>query len=392
MKIAHVITRLIIGGAQENTVLSCAGLRARGHEVALIAGPQTGPEGSLWEEGRASADRAIVLESLRREVSPRHDREAAARLTELFRRERFDVVHTHSSKAGILGRWAAHRAGVPIVVHTIHGMSFNRTQSAPVRWAYRVLERRAARWTDAIVSVADAMTAQARAAGIHPRGNRYVTIRSGMRTSAFHASAVTRHAVRSAWGVPRDALVIGTVARLFPNKGYEAVIEAMPAIVARCPNAWFVWIGDGSHRDAYVSVVERLGLRGRLHLTGLVPPSEIPRLLNGLDVLVHASLWEGLPRVLVQAGLCRVPAVSFDNDGAPEVIENGVTGRLAPLGDVAKLAEAVADLANNPSMRKAMGEVAEMRLRTAFDHERMVSELDALYRQLAAGSRVPKTG
>jgi glycosyltransferase involved in cell wall biosynthesis len=382
MKIAHVITRLIIGGAQENTVLSCAGLRARGHHVTLIAGPETGPEGSLWLEAEQSADQIICVDHLRRRVGAINDWRAARELKTIFRRERFDVVHTHSSKAGILARWAAHRAGIPIIVHTIHGMSFNRTQPRAVQWVYKRLERRTGHWTHAIVSVADAMTAQARTAGIRPKNGEFVTIRSGMCTDGFRVNDAARRAVRANWQIPKDAVVIGTIARLFPNKGYENIIAAMPAIAERCPLAHFVWIGDGSHRPVYETEVTRLGLRDRLHLTGLVPPTDIPRLINGFDLLVHASQWEGLPRALVQAALTGVPAVSFDNDGAPEVIEDGVSGLLAPLGSTSALAEAVARLAGSETLRAELGRVAEQRCRHAFSHELMVKQLDELYTRL----------
>lgn len=380
MKIAQVITRLIIGGAQENTILTCEGLRLRGHDVTLIAGPETGPEGSLWPQAEARCGRALRVESMRRAVHPTLDLRSVCELVSLFRRERFDVVHTHSSKAGIVGRYAAHRAGVPLVVHTIHGMSFNRTQPAPVRALYAFLERRAARWTHAFISVADAMTKQAVAAGIAPR-ERFATIRSGMETDHFAPDAQTRADVRRAWGIPEDAVVVGTIARLFRNKGYEYLLRALPRIVGRCPQVRFVWVGDGADRDEYLAALEKLNLRDRVHLTGLILPEEVPAVLTGLDVLVHASAWEGLPRAIVQAALTEVPAVSFDNDGAPEAIDDGETGLLVPLGDANALADAVARLAADAALRLAMGQAARRKCMALFDWRTMVDQIDALYHQ-----------
>jgi len=382
MKIAHVITRLIIGGAQENTILTCEGLRLRGHDVTLIAGAETGPEGSLWPQAEARCGRTVKLESLVRAVRPRLDWRCAGELTQLFRAERFDVVHTHSSKAGILGRWAAHRARVPRIVHTIHGMSFNRTQPALVRAGYAFLERRAAKWTHAFISVADAMTDQAVAAGIAPR-ERFTTIRSGMEVDHFAPDAITRAEMRRRWNIPDDAVVIGTIARLFRNKGYEHLLQAMPRIVARCPSAHFVWVGDGAQRDEYVAALAKLNLRKRVHLTGLVPPDQIPAILTGFDVLVHTSAWEGLPRAIVQAALTEVPAVSFDNDGAPEAIDNGVTGFLVALGDTAALAERSAQLAADAPARHQMGRAARTKCMAMFDYHKMVAQIDALYTHLA---------
>ncbi len=381
MRICHIITRLIIGGAQENTLLTCEGLAAKGHEVTLIAGPETGPEGSLWEPARRGAYKLITVDSLRRKVQPSADLRCLAGLCRMLRAGRFDVVHTHSSKAGILGRRAAVWARIPTIVHTIHGMSFNRTQTAPLRWFYRTLECEAARSTHAIVSVADAMTAQAVRARIAPPA-KFTTIRSGIETDQFVPDPRVRTGVRAAWDVTDDDVVVGTVARLFANKGYEDVLQALPMLARQCPQARFVWVGDGANRAEYVRQVERLGLRDRLHLTGLVPPEEVPRLLNGFDLLVHASRWEGLPRAVVQALLMEVPVVSYDNDGAPEVVEQGETGELVPFGDAEGLAEGLIRLASSPERRRRLGVEGRRRCLEEFDHRRMVERIEALYHRL----------
>ncbi|NOX57523.1 MAG: glycosyltransferase family 4 protein [Planctomycetes bacterium] len=381
MKIAHVITRLIIGGAQENTILTCAGLMERGHEVTLIAGPETGPEGSLWPRAEASCNHLIKLDSMKRSVKPLTDWKCARDLRRIFERESFDIVHTHSSKAGIIARYAAHRARVAKVVHTIHGMSFNRTQSAITQRLYAALERRAACWTDAFVCVADAMTEQAVNARIAPR-SRFTTIRSGMETAKFQKNEADRKRVRESWGVPDDAILVGTVARLFRNKGYEHLLEAMPAIVKACENARFVWVGDGANRSEYESILARLGLRDRVTFTGLVAPDDVPHLLNGMDVLVHASQWEGLPRVLVQAALVELPCVSFDNDGAPEAIRDGETGYLVRLGDSRLLAERVGELCRDAELRRSMGTAARAHCVERFDAEKMVTHICRLYEEL----------
>ncbi len=386
MKIAHVITRLIIGGAQENTVLTCAGLRDRGHDVTLIAGPETGPEGSLWPQGEAASTRTIKLDSMRRSVKPLLDYKCARELTAIFRREKFDIIHTHSSKAGIVARYAAHREGNAKVVHTIHGMSFNRTQSALTQCGYSTLERRAARWTDAFICVADAMTEQAVAANIAPR-DRFNTIRSGIETALFQRDEQTRLHVRKGWNVSDDCIVVGTVARLFKNKGYEDILMAMPNIVRANANVKFVWVGDGAHRQQYEAVLARHGLSDRVVFTGLVKPDEVARLMNGMDVLVHASQWEGLPRVLVQASLMQVPCVSFDNDGAPEAISDGRTGWLVPLGDWKALAGRVARLCNDKDLRASMGIAARDHCVKRFDVATMVHEISDLYDKLLAQSK-----
>jgi glycosyltransferase involved in cell wall biosynthesis len=378
MNICHIITRLIIGGAQENTLLTCRGLQERGHEVTLITGPETGPEGSLLDEAHAGGYRVEIVPTLRRAVRPLTDWRARRDLARLLAALRPEVVHTHSSKAGILGRLAARGADVPIIVHTIHGMSFNRTQPAPLRLAYRCLEKHCARFTDRLVSVADAMAAQALAAGIG-RAEKYVTVYSGMRTDRFTPEQYDRQAVRRTWGAGDDEVVVGTIARLFDNKGYEQLIPAMAETVRKNPRLRFVWVGDGARRADYERQLADLGLRPRVHLTGLIPPDQVPAVLAGMDLLVHASQWEGLPRAAVQALLMRVPVVSFDIDGAPEVVIPEHTGILVPLNDVPGLARAIVSLAGNQDQRTRFGQAGRELCLQRFDWRTMVEQLEQLY-------------
>jgi len=382
MKIVHVITRLIIGGAQENTVLTCRGLVESGHEVTLIAGTETGPEGSLWPSAEACGCRIIRSTHLRRAISPIADRRAVGELEQAFRTLKPDIVHTHSSKAGILGREAARRAGVPVIVHTIHGMSFNRTQPWWTRAAYRYLERRAGRCTTAFVCVADAMTDQAVWAGLAPR-ERFTTVRSGMELEQFGPDEKVRAEVRKAWGVCDADVVIGTIARLFANKGYEQILAAMPNAVRRVPQLRFVWVGDGAHRAVYERRLDQLDLRDRVHFAGLVPPEAVGRLIKGFDIVLHASRWEGLPRAVVQGLLTKVPAVSFDNDGAGEVVLDGQTGRLVPYGDITGLTDAIVELAEQPGLRRTLGDRGRELCVREFDWRKMVADLEALYARLA---------
>ncbi|HUU94225.1 MAG TPA: glycosyltransferase family 4 protein [Phycisphaerae bacterium] len=384
MHICHVITRLIVGGAQENTLLTCEGLDARGHRVTLISGPTGGPEGSLVERARRGGYEFIELRELIRAVNPWMDARARRYLRMEFDRLRPEVVHTHSSKAGILGRFAARDARVPIVVHTVHGMSFNRTQPWVVRKLYAWLERKAAHRTHALVAVADAMIAQSVAAGICS-AEKMQTIYSGMEVEHFDPSVCDRAAVRTQWGIAEadDVVVVGTIARLFRNKGYEQLLPIMAAAAQREPRLRFVWIGDGAQRARYQSELVRLGLTERTTLTGLVPPGQIRQLLAGFDILAHTSQWEGLPRTVVQAALMRVPSVAFNIDGTPEVITDGQTGRLVPLNDTAGFTTALLELAGNGDTRARMGQDGRAACLERFDWRRMVDQLEALYLCLA---------
>lgn len=382
--VVHVITRLIIGGAQENTLLTCEGLHERGYKVTLISGPTTGPEGSLVERARSGGYDFIERRELIRAVNPWYDARARRYLAMDFRDLRPDVVHTHSSKAGIVGRFAACDARAPVVVHTIHGMSFNRTQPWHWRKLYAWLEWMAARRSSAIVTVADAMIEQSVAAGICRR-QKMKTIYSGMEVERFTPTRYDRDAVRRSWGLGDDEIAVGTIARLFRKKGYEQLIPVMAAAARRDPRLRFVWVGDGAQRAEYEAELKRLDLRARTVFTGLVPPDRIPDLLAGFDVLAHTSQWEGLPRAVVQALLMRVPAVAFDIDGTPEVVHDGRTGRLVKLGDTDGFVEALLELAADADVRQRMGAAGREHCLARFDWHRMVDALEDLYRRLATG-------
>lgn len=376
MRVCHVITRLIVGGAQENTLASCIGLRARRYEVDLVVGPQTGPEGSLHEQARAAGVPMIVLPELLRAPNPLADVPAARALTRLFRERRYDLVHTHSGKAGFVGRWAARRAGVPIVVHTIHGPSFYRYQNPVGNWLFCWAEKVAAEWTTQFVSVADAMTRQYLAAGVG-RPNQYITIRSGMNVRAF-LEARPDPELRARLGIGDGDLVVGKVARLFRLKGHQYLFDAIPRILREIPNVKFLLVGDGPYRERF----ERMA-GPQVVFAGLVPPGEIPRYIALMDVLVHLSLREGLPRTLPQALACGKPVVAFDVDGAREVCRDGETGFLIPAEDTDRLAEAVIRLLRDPVLAHRMGATGRKLVAAEFDEEQMVEQLDALYRRLA---------
>ena len=382
MRICHVITRLIVGGAQENTVSSCIGLRKLGHDVDLVSGPQTGPEGSLSDQATAAGVPIIIVDELRRAPNPWLDVSAGAALRRLFVGKRYDVVHTHSGKAGFAGRIAAHLARVPIVVHTIHGPSFYRYQNPLGNWAFRWAEQVAGACTTQFVSVADAMTEQYLAAGIGTP-DKYVTIHSGMNIDAF-LNAPRDDSFRESLGISKDDLVVGKMARLFRLKGHEFLFAAAPRIVAAVPNVKFLLVGDGIYRERFERLVTEMGLRGRFVFAGLVPPQEIPRFVASMDLLVHLSLREGLPRAIPQALACGKPVVAFDVDGAREACLDGQTGLLVRAEDGTALAGAVIRLLQDTSLAHTMGAQGRELVTERFSEARMVQQLDELYRRLWA--------
>ena len=381
MKIVHIITRLIIGGAQENTVLSCQGQHDLGHDVTLITGPAIGPEGSLMERAQSYGYKVIVTDEMRRAIQPVRDHRAFKHLVSLLRDLKPDIVHTHSSKAGILGRWAASRAKVPGIVHTIHGLAFTASTNSVVNWFYKKLEKHVAPITTRIVCVADAMREQSLAAGIGKR-EQYVTIYSGMVTEPFLNPPVARDQVRASLGIAGDQIVLGTIARLFDLKGHDDLLRIAPELCRQFPNVRFLWVGDGTLRPRFEAEMNRMNLRERFILTGMVPPQRVPELTNAMDILVHPSRREGLARALPQAGLAGIPAITYDIDGNREGVQDGVTGIVLPAFEVGKLQAAIERLVEDGSLRLKMGVAGREFALGRFDDKVMVAELDKLYQQI----------
>jgi glycosyltransferase involved in cell wall biosynthesis len=377
MRICHIITRLIIGGAQENTLLSCEGQHDRGHEVTLITGPAIGPEGSLMERAQKYGYRVIVVDEMLRSIGVR-DVGVYRKLIELVREIKPDVVHTHSSKAGILGRWAAHRAGAPTIVHTIHGLAFTASTSAAVNSVYRMLERKTAPITSKIVCVADAMRDQSLAANIG-RSEQYVTVYSGMETRPFIEPPVPRKEVRRSLGLSDEHVVVGTIARLFHLKGHEDLLALAPDLCLDYPNLRFLWVGDGLLRPHFEQRIANMKLQDRFIFTGLVEPSRIPELAAAMDLLVHPSRREGLARAIVQGQLAKAPAIAYDVDGNREGLIDGETGFVAPAFKLSALEDRLRELLDEPVRRATMGIAGREFALRRFDAKVMVDALDRVY-------------
>jgi glycosyltransferase involved in cell wall biosynthesis len=391
MRIVHVITRLILGGAQENTLLTVEGLHHRfGDDVTLITGPAEGPEGDLFDRAERQGLKVELMPELVRAIRPGTDWKAYRSLRDAFRRLRPEVVHTHSSKAGIVGRAAAWDERVPLVVHTIHGLPFGPSEKPWRNRLYVGLERWAAKRCHAIVSVCDSMTEQAIAAGVGTP-EQFETVYSGMEVGPFLNPPRSREEVREELGLGPDEVAFATVARLFERKGHVDILEIAPEALRQDPKIRFVWIGSGILRDRLEAEADRLGVRHAIRFTGLVPPSTIPELLNSCDAVLHPSYREGLARVLPQGLIVGRPAISYDVDGAREVVLPE-TGILVPFLDRPKLLDAVLALAGNADRRRALGQEGRRRFADQFRHETMVDRLRSLYERRLSGLGGPPPG
>jgi glycosyltransferase involved in cell wall biosynthesis len=383
MRVTHVITRLIVGGAQENTIASVLGLQTiPGLDVDLISGPGSGPEGSLESEFQCHPGVLTVLPELVRPVHPWKDLIACRKLKRLFSRARPDIVHTHSGKAGVLGRLAAAGTGVPIVVHTIHGPSFGAFQGRFTNWLFRSAERRAARVTTHFVTVADAMRDQYLAAGIG-RPDQYTRIFSGFPIEPF-LHATNDPSLRARHRIAPDEIVVGKIARLFKHKGHDDLFAIAPQLIQACPKLKFLLVGDGEWRGRFEQMARASGLQGHFAFTGLVRPGEIPSLLGIMDIVIHLSEREGLARALPQALAAGRPVVAFDCDGAREVCRDGETGFLVRPGHLHGLSERLLLLARDPGLRAGLAARGREFVRAHFAVELMIANLHRLYGRLAA--------
>lgn len=388
MKIVHIITRLILGGAQENTVLTCKLLAKRGHEVTLITGPALGPEGDLYEQATGQGFDFLILNDLRRQINPHYDVPAYYYIKKILRHIKPDIVHTHSAKAGILGRYAAYSLkgkyghNLPYIAHTIHGLAFHPYQSNLLNKFYIAVEKAAAKRTDFFISVADAMTNQALAAGIGSP-EKFVTAYSAIDEDNF-LKAVSSEQInefRYKYAIMPDDTVLVTIARLFHLKGHEFIIESAKRLAERFPKVIWLFVGDGILADQYKKWIHDLGLGHRFRFTGLLSPDKIPLVIQSSDILVHCSLREGLARTLPQAMLCGKPVVSFDVDGAKEVV-NENTGRLIEPKNVEQLTEACAELLGDKALREKLGRQGRESVKTKFAPDTMVDTIETVYRRL----------
>ena len=382
LRVLHLITRLIVGGAQENTIASVERVDPERYDSQLWIGPQTGSEGSLLADARSRGIVVRVLPNLVREINPRRDALALVQLVRLLRREQFDIVHTHSSKAGILGRLAAKVAGVPHIVHTVHGWGFHDRMNPLLKNTYVTLEKMLQPWTRPLISVSNKTTRVGLDEGIG-RPGAYRLIRSGIPLLRFFPDPKCGSEVRERLGLSADDIVVGSVGRLSPQKNPRDFVRVAELLSRGRENLRFVYVGDGPMRTEIERTLDSVGLSDRVLLLGI--RDDVPDLLRAMDVFILTSLWEGLPRVVLQALATGLPVVAYDTAGIGEAVKEGQNGHLVEPGAVGQMVELLDRLAGDASLRAAMGRAAAEELDTAFTEDGMIRDLENLYDELTKG-------
>ena len=378
--VVHIITLLEWGGAQENTLYTVGELDPARYEKSLLSG--TG--GMLDPAAERIAGCCFRrVDTLVREIRPLRDLRALASLTVLLREEKRRIrgapliVHTHSSKAGILGRAAARAAGADVIIHSLHGFGFHDGQPPAVRKFFVGLERVSSRWTDMFVAVSEENIRLGVREKIFPR-DRCRLIRSGFDTGRFTSGS--REEGRRLLDIPGDVPVVGTVAVFKPQKAPHDFVEVARRVAAEVPNAWFVMVGDGELRPEVERALAKASLDVRFRMTGWC--REIPDLLRAFDVFLLTSRWEGLPKVVPQALISGVPVVATAVDGTREIVDDGKDGFLCRPGDVEGLATRVLSVLTGAS--RLDPSYKRDRLLEEFDQAEMVRAQERLYEELLA--------
>ncbi len=378
IRVCHVITLLELGGAQQNTLYTCSKLDPARFDVYLLAGEGGYLDG---EAVRLLGERACFLPELVREIRPWKDLSAYRSLRRELKRISPAIVHTHSSKAGILGRAAARAAGIRHIIHSIHGFPFHDEQAWPVRDAYLTAEKTAARWTEAFVAVSRRNIEKGIELGLF--GSEKVRlIRSGIDIEYF-ASASAPPDLRRKVGVPEGVPLIGSISCLKPQKAPLDFVDVCRQVTNTAPDAHFLLIGDGEMRPQVEHRVREAGLSDRLHMLGW--REDVAELLHLLDVFVLTSHWEGLPRAVIQARAAGIAVVATAVDGTVEAVTDGESGYLCRPGDCATMASRIISLLMNPDRCRQMGESGRNGL-VEFDQRTMVRQQEELYLELVAGS------
>lgn len=381
LRVCHIITRLCVGGAQENTLLTVRGLRRLGYEVCLVYGRADKGEGSLESWVRQYRLPAFYLDTLVRQPHPFYDFLALCGLYQFLRRRSFDIVHTHTSKAGVLGRMAAKLCRVPLVIHTPHGHVFHSYFSPVETKVYLTLEQVMAKLSDALIALTETERQEHYDLGI-ARHTPFFVIHSGVSPPPLKPFDKLRQGVREELRIPTDAPVVGTVARLVPIKGIRYLLMAFRLFQRHCENARLVLVGDGPERKPLEKFSQQLGMRSSVHFAGF--QEDVWRFLASFDVFVLPSLNEGMGKVLIQAAFMQVPVVATAVGGVKDLVEEGVTGWLVPPKDEKALAQRLIAIFGDISHARAVAQEACRQLTRRYSEEAMVRQIDRLYRFLWA--------
>lgn len=379
IRVARVIARLNIGGPAQHVIHLTARLPCDRFESVLLTGTEAPSEGSMRDLADKWAVRPIVVPGLGRHLSPVDDVRSLLFLVRFFRRFRPHVVHTHTAKAGTVGRLAARLTAVPAIVHTYHGHVFHGYFSRPMNAVFLGIERFLARSTSRLLTVSPSVKRELEGYGVGARG-QILVMPLGLDLDRFLDCERRRGELRRELGIDNDRPLVGTVARLVPIKRHEDFVAASALVAARVPNVLFLVIGDGERRTELEALVRRQGLGGHVRFLGW--RTDLDQVYPDLDVVVLTSANEGSPVSLIEAMAAARPVVATSVGGVPDLVDHGVHGLLGPAGDPSATAESILALLAHPERARAMGEAGRTRVRDVHSIDRLVSDVGRLYTEL----------
>lgn len=381
-KVLHIITLFTVGGATENTLFTCGGLVKKGYRIDIITGSTKSDEGGMFKLADELNVPIYTFKNLQRPISPIRDLIVIFQLYRFIKKNKYMIVHTHSAKAGVVGRIAAWLAKTPIIIHHNHGKPYHRFQSNIIRFFYKLIEKFTSHFCDKIISVTHTIVKEMSDDKIAPQ-EKFVVIRSGFDISMFkNYNILNTIEIKNKYGINNNDVLIGKIARFSELKGHIYLLKAFEKVLKKKQNVKLVLIGDGDYKNVLIDLINEKKLNDKIIFTGLIWPNEIPSIISILDVVVHTSLLEGLPRVFVQSMLMGKPVISFDLDGASEVIENGKNGYLVEPKNVDMLADKILDLIFDINKAKEFGNYAKNNIKEDFSIEAMVENTDKLYKEL----------
>lgn len=382
LNVLHIITKLELGGAQKSALYIVTLLNKDRYNLWLVSSN----EGVLVPDAlNIPKINVSFLPTLKRTIDLIRDFLTLISLTRFIKNKKFDIVHTHSSKAGILGRWAARFAGVPVILHTIHGWGFHDRQNPLMRRFFIFLERITAKITDKLISVSQSDIKKGLDAGI-ATADKYTLIRYGIPIREFANCKVNIKKKKEELGLKTDSPVVGMVACFKPQKAPEDFLKVVAIVKKVFPETKFLLVGDGILRKKLENLRNRFNLKKDLVFAGW--RRDIPQIMSILDVWVLTSLWEGSPINLLEAMACALPIVATSTGGAQEIIQNGVNGFLVPAGDIQAMAQRIVTLLENKVLACKMGQEGRKSLDFSFEIKYTVKQIDKLYQTLADRSNL----
>jgi len=381
IKVAHIIARMITGGADENTLFTIEGLNKDKYEIDLITGEELDKD--ILNKVKNHPFGIIQIKGLKWKLNFLYDPIVLLKLIKLLKRKRYDIVHTHTTKAGILGRIAAYISGVPVIVHGLHGSTFQAFNSGLLNGLLFLFERLTGRFTNAYISVSKVLSETYIEKGIGKKDNHY-TVYSGMELSKFYQARdkVNYKEKYEELAINTGDFIIGNVARLETRKGHKFLIDAFKNIVEMQENSQvrLLIIGEGNKREYLENYTQELNLGDKVIFTGY--REDVEELMAVMDIFVLTSLREGLPRVLVQAAAVGIPSVAFNVDGVPEIIKDNYNGFLVNVKDTEQLENRIIQYMNNKELVSLHGRNGREFIENRWSIKGMVDRIDKIYQNL----------